>query len=254
LAGCIFQCSKALWHSGYNARMNLSGYSSFRAELYKTMVFALPIAFLLGLGFGWLIWGRTGSPSVAQDSQVTIGQNVKRYDVPVGGNPTLGPDNAKVTIVEFSDYQCPYCIRWNAEVFDRLMTTYKGKIRFVYRDFPLYSIHPDAQSAAEAADCGGEQGAYWEFHKALFGGKYGLGDTAYGKYANDLGLNMDQFNKCVSERRYKSEVEADFNFVANLGISSTPTFFINGLAVIGAQPYEVFQQIIDKELAGEIPK
>lgn len=212
---------------------------------------ALPVVFLLGLGSGWLVWGQTAP---TPDSQVNISPDVKRYDVSSDGDPFLGPENAPITIIEFSDYQCPYCVKWYQEVHGRLMKEYEGKIRFVYRDFPLYSIHPEALPAAEAANCAGEQDAYWPFHDALFGQKNGLGAQAYSKYASELGLNVDQFNKCMSERRYKSEVDADFKFASTLGVSSTPTFFVNGLAIVGAQPFEVFKDVIDKELAGDISK
>lgn len=217
------------------------------------MWLALPVLFLMGLGSGWLMWGGN-TPTSNADTQVTVNQDVKRYQVINDGDPSLGPENAPITIVEFSDYQCPYCARWYQEVYSRLMETYKGKIRFIYRDFPLYSIHPEAEPAAEAANCAGEQNAYWQYHDALFGQKIGLNAAAYNQYASDLGLNADQFSKCMSEGRYKAEVKADFQYASSLGVSSTPTFFVNGLAVVGAQPFEVFQQIIDKELAGEIPK
>lgn len=213
----------------------------------------LPAVFLLGLGTGWLVWGGEKAAGDSQ-TQVTVKDNVKRYTVTVDGNPSQGPENAPITIIEFSDYQCPYCIRWYNEVFSRLMQAYQGKIRFVYRDFPLYSIHPEAGPAAEAADCAGEQNAYWQYHDALFQHTEGLGSDAYVKYAGQLSLNLDQFNQCLSEHRYKSEVDADVQFASKLGVSSTPTFFVNGLAVVGAQPFEVFQQLIDKELAGEIPR
>ncbi len=215
------------------------------------MWLALPLVFLMGLGVGWLMWGQGAA---ASDTQVKINADLKRYDVPTDGDPSIGPEGAPITLVEFSDYQCPYCESWYQDVYSRLLTDYKDKIRFVYRDFPLYSIHPEAQPAAEAANCAGEQNAYWQFHDALFGGKNRLGAAAYTQYASELGLNVDQFNQCVSEHRYKSEVDADFNFASNLGVSSTPTFFLNGMAVVGAQPYDVFKQLIDKELAGEIKK
>jgi len=213
----------------------------------------LPLVFLVGIGSGWLIWGQKAS-GANTDTSVTIKDDVKRYTVPVDGDPSQGPEDAPITIIEFSDYQCPYCTRWYDEVYSRLMKDYKGKVRFVYRDFPLYSLHPEAQPAAEAANCAGEQNAYWQYHDALFGQKSGLGSDAYLKYAQDLNLNMDKFVQCVKEHRYKDEVEADYKFASNLGVSSTPTFFVNGLAVVGAQPYDVFKQVIDKELAGEIPK
>jgi protein-disulfide isomerase len=131
------------------------------------------------------------------------------------------------------------------------MKEYEGKIRFVYRDFPLTSIHPDAAPAANAANCAGEQNAYYAFHDALFSDKYGLGEAAYIQYATDLELDVDTFKTCLNEGRYASEVEADMQYGFSVGVSSTPTFYINGLAVVGAQPYEVFQQIIEKELAGK---
>lgn len=207
----------------------------------------LPIIFALGLGTGWLLWGKvSANPTAAGE--------VTRYDVAEAGNPSLGPADAPVTIIEFSDYQCPYCKRWYDTVRARLLADYADKIRFVYRDLPLSSIHPEAQGAAEAANCAGAQDAYWQYHDALFGDKYGFGAQAYTQYATDLGLDVDAFNTCVAERRYKTEVDDDASVGINLGLTGTPTFFVNGLKLVGAQPYEVFQQIIDKELAGETSK
>lgn len=222
----------------------------------------LPVMFALGLGTGWLIWGQApAAQAVTQVAvaatdvpQIEIPTDIKRYDIPLDDDPILGPADAPITIVEFSDYQCPYCSKWHQEVFKKLLETYKGQIRFVYRDFPLKSIHPDAVPAAEAANCAGEQNAYWEYHDALFSNKYGFGEQAYLQYATELGLNTEQFKTCFDERRYSDEVEADFQYAAQFGVSSTPTFFINGLAVVGAQPYELFTQLIDAELAGKIPK
>jgi protein-disulfide isomerase len=207
--------------------------------------FILPLVFVLGLGTGWLLWGGRVPTETA---------DIKRYDVAEAGNPAIGPADAPVKIIEFSDYQCPYCKRWYDTVNARLLADYAGKIRFVYRDLPLSSIHPEAQGAAEAADCAGEQNVYWQYHDALFEGKYGLGAQAYPLYAADLGLDVNVFNTCVAERRYQSEVENDAQVGIGLGLNGTPTFFVNGLKLVGAQPYEVFQQIIDKELAGQTPK
>jgi protein-disulfide isomerase len=233
------------------ARRMLQQRSSQKSSNW-TMGLVLLLVFFIGLGSGWLMWGRdTAIPGL--NTQVNINQDVKRYNITIAGNPSQGPENAPITIVEFSDYQCPYCVRWYNEVYKRLLDTYKDKIRFVYRDFPL-EFHPEAQPAAEAANCAGEQNAYWQYHDALFNEKYPLGSAAYSQYASDLGLNTDQFQKCISEHRYAEEITADMKFAYSVSVSSTPTFFINGLAVVGAQPYEVFQQIIDKELAGEISK
>lgn len=216
---------------------------------------ALPLIFLLGLGSGWFLWGRqTAAAAALPTSQVQIPDHVKRYVIPVDGDPALGPADAPITLIEFGDYQCPYCIQWYNTVANRLLTDYAGKIRFVYKDLPLVAIHPNAQSAAEAADCAGEQMAYWKYHDALFSGKHGLGAQAYGEYASELGLDIPAFDTCVTSHRYKDKVDANASLAQNNGFNSTPTFLVNGLAVVGAQPYEVFQQVIDLELAGKIPK
>ncbi len=229
-----------------------------RSHLYAML---LPLAFVVGLGLGYVLWGR-GQPvaasSVGASQASAAGQAaaptgpVTRYDVPVDDDFILGPVDAPITIIEFSDYECPYCQKFHIEVFGQLLAAYPNQIRFVYRDFPLTSIHPNAFTAALAANCAGEQGAYFEYHDALFSGLYGLGADAYQRYASDLGLDMGSFGSCVETAKYQAEVQADFDYAAQLGIRSTPTFFVNGIPVVGAQPLEVFRQLIDAELAGEL--
>jgi protein-disulfide isomerase len=223
------------------------------------------LAFAAGVLLGYVVWGFESPAATAQAAQ-TAGQSsapiaeappaeqpqFKRYDIPTENAYAIGPTNAPITIVEFSDYQCPFCRRWHAEVYEPLLAAYPGQIRLVYRHLPLTSIHPDAMSAAEAAMCAGEQDAYWQYHEKLFGGE-SLGNSIYVQYARDLGLNMMTFEACLSDHKYQQAVQADSDFALNLGIRSTPTFFINGLAIVGAQPLDVFKQVIDKELAGEIP-
>jgi len=234
-----------------------------RSHVYS---FAIVLAFAAGLLIGYLAWGRNATPpqtaadpqaqspsQVADAALPTSTPRVIRYDIPADGFPSNGPEDAPIVLVEFSDYQCPFCTKWHNEVYEQLLAAYPGQIRFVYRNLPLTSIHPEAFPAAEAALCAGEQGRYFEFHDALFDALYGLGAEAYVQYATDLGLNMDAFRECLESGRQAQAVQADMDFAINLGINSTPTFFINGLAIIGAQPLQVFTQVIDKELAGEIP-
>ena len=219
----------------------------------QVLAILLPVAFILGLSSGYFLWGRAAGIAKAQQSAANSGnQPVKRYDVTFEDNdPVFGPANAPVTIIEFSDYQCPYCQKWYTEVFGRLISTYGNKLRFVYRDFPLTSLHPQAEPAAIAAHCAGEQGKYWEFHDLVFGGQLGLSRTSYTQYASDLNINIEKFTTCISSEKYKAEVENDLKYASNLGVRSTPTFFINGIAVVGAQPFEVFQQLIDQELGSQ---
>jgi protein-disulfide isomerase len=215
----------------------------------------------LGVGLGYLFWGRASNTdtqkivAAVKATQKALNpppQNIKRYDVPIENQPALGPANAPITIVEFSDYECPYCRKWAQEVYHPLLEAYPNQIRFVYRDFPLTSLHANAMPSAEAADCANEQGKYWEFHEKLFNGQ--LGKEAYQQYATELGLDIAKFNDCVNSNRYQDEVMSDYTWAANLGVESTPTFFVNGIPIVGAQPLEVFTQLIDWELAGELPK
>ncbi|HEY3475356.1 MAG TPA: DsbA family protein [Anaerolineales bacterium] len=231
-----------------------------RSHFYSVLTV---LAFAAGVLLGYVAWGMDSPTAVTAqtggqpsgpvvEAPVTQEPQYTRYDIPIDNAYSLGPADAPITLVEFSDYQCPFCRRWHAEVYEPLLAAYPGKIRFVYRHLPLTSIHPDAFSAAEAAMCAGEQDAYWPFHERLFSSE-SLGNSTYVQYAQDLGLNMPNFEACLSDRKYQEAVQADTDFAINLGIRSTPTFFINGLAVVGAQPLDVFKQVIDKELAGEIP-
>ena len=213
-----------------------------RKPLSPFLHLLIPVAFILGLGSGYLLWGYTTPPAAAGTTEV------QRVNVSTDGDPSIGPEDAPVTIVEFSDYQCPYCASWYQQTFDRLIANYPGQIRFVYRDLPL-PMHPEAIPAAEAANCAGEQGAYWKFHDALFSGQYDLGRAAYEQYAADLGLEPAAFTACLDDHRTQDEVRADAADATRLGLTGTPSFVINGRILIGALPFEDFKAIIDEELA-----
>ncbi len=224
------------------------------------------LTFLAGILIGYLVWGVGILPGVGKSTSaaaqaegpvveapvITPTPQYVRYNVPTEGFYARGPADAPITIVEFSDYQCPFCRRWHDEVSQQLFAAYPGKIRLVYRNLPLTSIHPDALSAAEAALCAGDQNAYWDFHDKLFSSQ-SLDKNTYMQLARDLNLDTTQFEACIDNNTHQATIQADSDFAVNLGVRSTPTFFINGLAVVGAQPLDVFKQIIDKELAGEIP-
>ena len=211
----------------------------------------LVIFFALGLGSGYLVWGsNTAVEAVEAGADNTV--QITRHVVEEGGNPSIGPADAAVTIIEFSDYQCPYCQRWHEQVFNRLLQEYPEQVRIVYRDMPLGG-HPQAAPAAEAANCANEQDAFWPYHDKIFSYEYDLSRDTYLLYADELNLDMPLFTDCLDSGRYADEVAADLSYTRELGISSTPTFFINGIFVEGALPYESFKSIIDQELAGELP-
>ena len=158
-----------------------------------------------------------------------------------------GNNNAKVTIVSFEDYQCPFCERVQPAL-KQIEKEYGDKVRFVFRDFPLRNIHPQAQIASEAAECAGEQNKYWEYHDVLFGNQQALDAASLKKYAADLKLDTNKFNECLDSGKMQAEVDKDLNDGSALGVTGTPTFFINGQKLVGAQPYSEFKRIIDAEL------
>jgi protein-disulfide isomerase len=230
-----------------------------RTHFYSVLVV---VAFVVGILTGYFVWGRSAAatqtaaknPSAAQIPGATQAPRYVRYDVPTEGFPSTGPADAPIVIVEFSDFQCPFCQRFYDQTFKQLMAAYPGKIRFVYRHLPLTSIHPEAFPAAQASMCANEQNAFWPFHDKIFENQDRLGRDLYLQIASDLNLNSAAFEDCVNANKYKDLVQTDSDFALGLGVQSTPTFFINGLALVGAQPLTAFTQIIDKELAGEIPK
>ena len=180
-----------------------------------------------------------------------------KINVSVDDDPYLGNLSAPVKVIEFSDFQCPYCRVFWTDTLPLLKTDYinTGKILFVYRDFPL-SFHPASVISAQASNCAKEQNKYWEFHDKMFGEeeKKGTGTITYGivelkRWAKEIGMNSDDFNKCVDSQKYKSEVEKDIADGTKAGVSGTPTTFVNGVAIVGAQPYANFKAAIDKALA-----
>jgi protein-disulfide isomerase len=161
-------------------------------------------------------------------------------------DPALGPPDAPVEIVEFSDFQCPYCQRVQP-VLQKARATFGDRVHLVFKDFPL-SIHPNAFAAAEAAQCARDQGRFWEYHDLLFANQQALSRDDLKRRAASLTLDTARFNTCLDEERFKYLVQADVDESQRYGVSSTPTFFINGRLLTGAQPFAAFEQIILEEL------
>jgi protein-disulfide isomerase len=168
--------------------------------------------------------------------------------------PVKGSADAKVAIVEFSDFECPFCASFYKETLPKIISEYvdKGLVKVDYRHYPL-SFHPQALPSANAAECANEQGKFWEMHDKIFsenvGGALGLATVdTYKTWAQELGLEASVFDSCLDEQRYKDIIDSDFALGNELVVNATPTFFINGKQLVGAQPFESFKAIIDEEL------
>lgn len=175
--------------------------------------------------------------------------NLPKFPVSVDDDPFEGPATAPVTIVQFAEFQCPYCGKADAVVKD-ILKNYDGKVRFVFRDFPL-GFHENAIPAAIAANCAGKQGKYWEMHHAFMQNQRALTEPDLERTAQELGLNSTDWEACRKDPTVEAEIRKDMADGSELGVQGTPAFFVNGIFLNGAQPYEKFQQIIDRELAAQ---
>jgi len=182
------------------------------------------------------------SPSGAPDDQGG------KFDVQVGDAPVKGPASAPITVVAWSDFQCPFCSRAVPTV-RQVEEAYKGKVRIAFKQFPL-PFHDKAHLAAEAALAANEQGKFWQMHDKLFANQQALDRPALEKYAQELGLDMAKFKAALDSGKFKDKVDAEDKEGAAFGVTGTPTFFINGTRLVGAQPFESFKAAIDKELKG----
>ena len=249
-----------------------------RSTMYSVIAI---FAFLVGFMAAWLIVTVSGNNSASVDViRVAVQQAIatalvagpaqanantanrqvptidpgKRSIVSVANSPIFGPDTAPVTVIEFGDFQCPFCEQFFLQTETALVQKYQGKIRFVYRNFPLSDIHPYAQGSAEAAQCAYEQKRFWEYHNLLYQNQAQLGQAdLYVNYARQLNLDVTSFTVCLNSGKYAYKVQNDYAEGLLLGVSGTPTFFINGRILVGAQPLSAFSAYINAELATITP-
>jgi protein-disulfide isomerase len=175
--------------------------------------------------------------------------DLPRQVVSADDDPFLGTDGAPIEIVQFAEFQCPYCGKVGPTI-DRLLEEYPGKLKIVYRDFPL-GFHDRAIPAAIAANCAGEQDKYWDMHKVLMNNQTKLQDSDLAGFAKEIGVDMDKWTTCLKDPAQEAEVQKDMADASAVGVTGTPAFFINGLLLSGAVPYDQFKSIIDKELASK---
>ena len=181
-------------------------------------------------------------------SAVKVMLEPPRYTVPTtAADPVRGNASAPVTIVEFSDFQCPFCARVNPTL-DRIRQTYGDRVKIVFKDYPLAN-HPEAPKAAEAAHCAGEQSKFWEMHDAMFANQRALQVPQLKQTARAIGLNGSAFDQCLDSSKYAERVRTGTELGERMGVNSTPTLYINGRVLLGAMPFENFKQVIDEELA-----
>jgi protein-disulfide isomerase len=189
-------------------------------------------------------------------SQAKVVVNLKpppvlRVELAVDGAPFKGPAKAPVTIVEFSDFHCPFCRRV-IPTLTQLESKYGGKIKLVFRDFPIESLHPGATKAHEAARCANEQGKFWVYHDKLFTAPPKSSPETFKELAKEIGLNLNAFETCLNSGKYQTAIKEDIAEGNRVGVSGTPAFFINGRLISGAQPLEAFARIIDDELSRDV--
>jgi len=172
-----------------------------------------------------------------------------RTIIDITNDPFIGDIKANVTVIEFSDFQCPYCGKFYKDIFPKINEYYvkTGKVKFVYKNFPL-GMHQYSKAAAEAALCANEQGMFWDYGDKLFNNQNELDNNSLKKYASDINLEIKKFNECFDSGKMKSIVENDIKEGKTYGVSGTPTVFINGLKIVGVQPFNIFQKTIEKEL------
>jgi protein-disulfide isomerase len=174
-------------------------------------------------------------------------QDTKVWPVNVGNAPAKGPKNAPITLVVFSDFQCPFCGRIEPTLA-KLESEYPGKIRVAWKNFPL-SFHQNAKPAAKAAMAAGEQGKFWEMHDKLFANQQQLDRASLEKYGQELGLNMAKYKDALDSNKFDAQIDADTKEGSAVDVSGTPATFVNGRKIGGAYPYEIFKKIVDQELA-----
>jgi len=173
---------------------------------------------------------------------------IYRAEVSTNDAPSKGAGNAPVKIVKFEDFECPFC-KTVQPTLSELLKKYDGKVRLVHKDLPLEAIHPQATLAAEAARCAGDQGKFWQYHDTLYAKAPKLGSADLKVYAKEIGLDTASFDQCLESGKHKNIVQKDLAEGAKLGLTGTPSFFINGREISGAQPLEAFAAIIEEELA-----
>lgn len=245
--------------------------STFQALVISVIAVSIVAAFFAGSYIGLkseeLTKAELNEAIAKLESKIVKTQQVEQPKIePImisaDDDPVRGDQDAPITIVEFSDFQCPFCARFQIQTLPLILEQYveTGKVKFVYRDFPIQNSHPNAMPAAAASECAHEQDKYWEYHDALFENQAVWNKveitsaiTIFKEFATELNLNQEQFDSCLDSGKYIEEIKNDLNDGRNYGITGTPGFFIGNddvgfVKLNGAQPFEAFKSVIDSQL------
>lgn len=183
---------------------------------------------------------------IASTNPPSLDDPNSRFTISADNDPSIGPDDAPILIVEFSDFNCGFCKRFADNTLQPILKAYGDKVRFTYRDFPI--LAESSLTAALAAQCANEQGKFWDYHNVLFSNQGDFSRDTLVRMAGDVGVDTDVFASCLDDQKYMDEVVADYRDAQRIGIRGTPAFFINGRPISGAQAYQVFADIIEQEL------
>lgn len=229
------QSETEAFYNMYKARLNNQPLASVKEELIKQIKLQKRGSIYNGF-----------ISDLKKQAKLEIYMKRPRINVATDGDPAKGNPKAPITLIEFSDFQCPFCKRGRL-VIQQILDTYKDKIYYVFRDFPL-SFHKQAKKAAMAAECAGDQNKYWPYSAVLWEKQGDFEPEKLKQYAKDLGLNTKKFNDCLDTDKFSNEIDKDQQDGMQVGVSGTPAYFINGIMLSGAQPLEKFQEVIDEEL------
>lgn len=232
----------------------------------KRSVIATIATLAVLLVVGWFAWrvyyyadqirsGKLSANDLEFGEQQSINRQLASMPLPkdgrirpeTEGEPSLGSPDAKVTIVEFADFGCPYS-RESSRVLRSMANRYGDRVHYVYRDFPVTELHPRAKEAAQAAECARDQGKFWQYHDKLYQNQTRLSDEALSQYARQVNLDMSLFKGCIESDKHMDEIEADYQAGIDAGVRGTPTFFINGIRIPGAIPDKTLDILINRLL------
>jgi protein-disulfide isomerase len=234
-----------------------------KSTLWKAGTFVFGVLFVISLFTGGFGIGSDGDsvtgnaarqpttpPSGGANPTIPTGVGTVNAKSLEDDDPFLGDEDAPLTIIEFSDFQCPFCKRARDDAIRQIEEEYvkTGKVKLVYRDFPLTSIHPLAQKAAEASECADDQGKFWEYHDLIFENQQSLSNSNLKVWAEQLGLDTKEFNSCLDSGKHADEVRADTSAATGAGGRGTPFFIVGNQPLSGAQPFSAFQAAIEAQL------